>query len=94
MPPEPLRALFEELDPAWAEDLNMIIVNAIEGVFSRFSRGEIAVTEILPCLERTLIRLSQVVPHSVVTPKDVHSRPRPTSKRRRNPELARPTALT
>ena len=58
---EPVSRLFEELEPIWAEDLNIILTNTVEGALTRYVRGEIEVTDILPELERTLYRLEQVV---------------------------------
>jgi AcrR family transcriptional regulator len=58
---EPIAQLFEELEPAWAEDLGLILTNTVEGALTRYVNGEILVTDILRDLQRTLYRLEQVV---------------------------------
>src|SRR5262249_41632848 len=46
-----------DTDPAYLEDLRMIFLNVVRGAVSRFADGEIAVTDILAILERTMFRL-------------------------------------
>jgi AcrR family transcriptional regulator len=70
---DPLRTAFENLDSDWADDINMILTNVVEGALSRYLNGEIRITEILTNLERTLSRLDQVVPNRARPAK----RPRP-----------------
>jgi AcrR family transcriptional regulator len=55
----PLFRTLTPLDRSFAVDLEMILTNVAEGALTRFSKGEIAVTDILLILERTLIRLEQ-----------------------------------
>ena len=52
------RAFLEGVDPAYAEDVARAMTNMICGAIYRFSVGEIAVTDILPTIERTLYRLT------------------------------------
>ena len=80
----PLRTL-TPLDRSLAADLDMILTNVAEGALTRFSRGEIAVTDILPILERTLLRLEQAA-NALPAPAANGTRPQRgevTAKRRR-----------
>jgi AcrR family transcriptional regulator len=54
---EPMRRVFESFNSSYAEDLSEILTNVVAGLLSRYLTGEIAVTAILPALERTLYRL-------------------------------------
>lgn len=49
-----VNAVLNSTDPGFAEDLGMILSGVILGSLSRFAAGEIAVTDILPSIERTL----------------------------------------
>jgi TetR/AcrR family transcriptional regulator, cholesterol catabolism regulator len=56
---EPLTGTaLENADPAYVSDLQLIFCHAHRGAMARFADGEIAVTDILPILERTLWRLT------------------------------------
>jgi AcrR family transcriptional regulator len=82
------RPLFRSLTPldrSLASDLEVILTNVAEGAVARFSRGEIAVTDILLILERTLIRLEQAA-NTLPAPAGGSIRPQPGevgAKRRR-----------
>jgi AcrR family transcriptional regulator len=54
--------LLEREDPAFARDLEEILTNLVIGVISRFVHGELTITEILPLLERAVVRLTVDVP--------------------------------
>jgi AcrR family transcriptional regulator len=76
---EPLRQAFlNELDPTYAEDLDMILTNVTQGALKRYGKGEIAVTDILTALQRTLYRLGQAAPALDIHPS--RSRTRPTTR--------------
>jgi AcrR family transcriptional regulator len=47
-----------QADPEYVSDLQLIFCHAHRGVMARFADGEIAVTDILPILERALWRLT------------------------------------
>ena len=51
-------ASLAKLDPTFASDFGLIMSNMVCGVIQQAATGEIAVTEILPTLERTLFRLT------------------------------------
>jgi len=53
-------ALLEKLDPTYAQDVGLIMKSLISGAIQRAAVGEIAVTDILPVLERTLYRLTTI----------------------------------
>jgi|SRR5580698_502963 AcrR family transcriptional regulator len=55
---EPLTRLFKGFDPVYVEDVLMIITNTVYAMAFRFAAGDVAVTEIMPSLERTLFRLT------------------------------------
>ncbi len=56
---EPLTGTaLNQADPAYVSDLQLIFCHAHRGVMARFADGEIAVTDILPILERALWRLT------------------------------------
>jgi AcrR family transcriptional regulator len=44
-------------DPGFLDDLRLIFGHVVRAVIARFADGEIAITEVLPILERTLSRL-------------------------------------
>src|SRR5262249_20646071 len=52
------RALFQDLDPEYAEDVMVILTNVVYAMVLRFAAGELPVTEIMPTIERTLRRLT------------------------------------
>ncbi len=49
-------------DPTFARDLEDVLLNVVFGLISRFVHGEIAITEILPMLERAVVRLTTGAP--------------------------------
>ncbi|ORB86112.1 TetR family transcriptional regulator [Mycobacterium kansasii] len=51
-------AVLEGADPNLVEDLPSIVSNLAYGLVARFTAGEIAITEILPTLDRALFRLT------------------------------------
>jgi AcrR family transcriptional regulator len=51
-------AVLADADPDLADDLPPIVSNLAYGLVARFAAGEIAITEILPTLERALFRLT------------------------------------
>jgi TetR/AcrR family transcriptional regulator, cholesterol catabolism regulator len=54
--------LLEREDPALVRDIEDILSNLVVGLISRFVHGELAITDILPVLERALVRLTAEVP--------------------------------
>ena len=51
-------AVLADADPDLVDDLPPIVSNLAYGLVARFAAGEIAITEILPTLERALFRLT------------------------------------
>lgn len=51
-------AALEGADPGYLDDVRLIFRHVIRGVVARFADGEIAITDVLPILERTLFRLT------------------------------------
>ncbi len=51
-------ALLEELDPTYAKDVGLIMKNLVAGAIQRAAAGDLAVTDILPVIDRTLFRLT------------------------------------
>ncbi|MBX7433273.1 TetR/AcrR family transcriptional regulator [Mycobacterium sp. Y57] len=47
------------VDDEFADDLNVVVTSVIYGLLGRFSAGEIAVTDILPILDRTVYWLTR-----------------------------------
>lgn len=59
---EPLaRAVLKQADPDLVNDLELILTNIAYGVVARFVDGQLAITEIIPILERTVSRLTETV---------------------------------
>jgi TetR/AcrR family transcriptional regulator, cholesterol catabolism regulator len=52
-----MESVFKSFDRSFASDLLAILTNVVEGLLSRYVMGLIAVTDILPTIERTLYRL-------------------------------------
>ena len=52
------RAILAQLDPGFAEDLELILTGVVFGFLGRFTEGEIDVTEIVPGSERAVFRLT------------------------------------
>jgi len=53
-----VEAAIPNLDPEYQIDLQLIHEHVTRAAIARFAEGEIAVTEILPILERALFRLT------------------------------------
>jgi AcrR family transcriptional regulator len=62
-------AALKDADPQYVGDLWMIFMHVQRAVIDRFVEGEIAVTDILPILERTLLRLTANEPIETATSK-------------------------
>jgi TetR/AcrR family transcriptional regulator, cholesterol catabolism regulator len=52
-----LSAILSGLDPAFAEDLGMIITHVNYSVYTHVAAGQMKISEILPTFERTLYRI-------------------------------------
>jgi TetR/AcrR family transcriptional regulator, cholesterol catabolism regulator len=52
------RAILAQLDPGFAQDLELILTGVVFGFLGRFTEGEIDVTEIVPGIERAVFRLT------------------------------------
>jgi TetR/AcrR family transcriptional regulator, cholesterol catabolism regulator len=52
------RAALAQLDPGFAEDLELILTGVVFGFLGRFTEGEIDVTDIVPGIERAVFRLT------------------------------------
>lgn len=48
------REILDGVDVAFAADLNDVVTSVVYGLLGRFVAGEIAVTDILPALDRTV----------------------------------------
>lgn len=46
--------LLADVDPAFIADLDKVLLSLVHGLFGRYAAGEIAITEILPTLDRTV----------------------------------------
>lgn len=53
------RAALGQLDPEFAQDLELILTGVVFGFLGRFTEGEIDVTEIVPGIERAVFRLTE-----------------------------------
>ncbi|AEF34417.1 MAG: TetR family transcriptional regulator [Mycolicibacter algericus] len=53
-----MRAALSEVDEAFIADLDVIISNLVYGLSARFAAGELAITDILPALDRAVYRLT------------------------------------
>jgi TetR/AcrR family transcriptional regulator, cholesterol catabolism regulator len=51
-------AVFEGLDPAYAEDVLLIVSNLVYALMGRFAARQLPITEIMPTIERVLRRLT------------------------------------
>lgn len=58
------REIFAGVDDEFVADFNDIISSVIYGLLGRYCAGEIAVTDILPILDRAVHRLTRAHPHS------------------------------
>ena len=54
---EPISAL-QGLEPAYAEDVAVIMTNLVYALMGRFAAGQLPITEIMPTIERVLRRLT------------------------------------
>lgn len=52
------KAILAQADPAFAEDLELILTGVVFGLLARFTQGEIEVTDIVPGIERTVFWLT------------------------------------
>jgi TetR/AcrR family transcriptional regulator, cholesterol catabolism regulator len=60
---EPIaRASFKDADPEQARDIETILPYVVYGLIGRFADGHIAITDILPIIERTITRLTGDTP--------------------------------
>jgi TetR/AcrR family transcriptional regulator, cholesterol catabolism regulator len=59
MAAEPVaRAMFKDGDPELARDVEIILGNVVYALIARFADGQIAITDILPTVERAVLRLT------------------------------------
>ena len=54
----PARARYILLVPAYAEDLSLVLTNMVCGTVDRFAVDDLAVSEIMPVLERAVFLLT------------------------------------
>lgn len=52
-------ALLADVDEQFIDDLDVVVSNLVYGLSARFAVGEIAITDILPSLDRAVYRLTQ-----------------------------------
>ncbi|MFD3745651.1 TetR family transcriptional regulator [Nocardia sp. NPDC058633] len=52
-------SMFASLDEDYAADLALVLTNMVYALLARFAHGDLAITDILPALERTVVRLTQ-----------------------------------
>jgi hypothetical protein len=78
-----VRGLLEKVDPTYARDFGLIMTNMVCGVIQRFAIGDLAVTDILPVLERTLFRLT--TDNAALAAAGRHRGPARRNQRRRLP---------
>jgi AcrR family transcriptional regulator len=53
-----IEAALPDADPQYLSDVELVHGHVVRAVLARFANGEIAITEVLPILERTLYRLT------------------------------------
>jgi TetR/AcrR family transcriptional regulator, cholesterol catabolism regulator len=53
-----IRAVLDGADPAFVHDVELLLANIFYALFGRFADGELAITDLLPILERTAFRLT------------------------------------
>jgi hypothetical protein len=53
-----VEAALPDADPQYLRDVELIHGHVVRAVIARFADGEIAITDVLPILERTLFRLT------------------------------------
>jgi TetR/AcrR family transcriptional regulator, cholesterol catabolism regulator len=51
-------AVFQDLDPAYAEDVLLIVTNLVYALMGRVAAGQLPITAIMPTIERVLRRLT------------------------------------
>jgi AcrR family transcriptional regulator len=71
-------ALLAAADPAYVEDLTLILKNIAYAVIGRFAAGTLDITAILPTLERAVFRLTTNNEAPALAARDRGARPRPT----------------
>nr|WP_242660169.1 TetR family transcriptional regulator [Mycobacterium mantenii] len=52
------KAVLAQAEPGFAKDLELILTGVVYGLLTRFSQGEIEVTDIVPGIERTVFWLT------------------------------------
>ena len=57
-----VRAVLKPVDPAYARDLDTILRHMAYAVVGRFADGDLAITEIMPVLQRAVFRLTANAP--------------------------------
>lgn len=57
------KAVLAQAEPGFAKDLELILTGVVYGFLSRFTQGEIDVTEIVPGIERTVFWLTTAYEH-------------------------------
>lgn len=60
------KAVLAQAEPGFAKDLELILTGVVYGFLSRFTQGEIDVTEIVPGIERTVFWLTTAYEHGSV----------------------------
>jgi TetR/AcrR family transcriptional regulator, cholesterol catabolism regulator len=53
-----MRTVLERGDPAYVEDVGVVLTSVSHGLIARFAAGEIDIAEILPTLERAVFRIT------------------------------------
>jgi AcrR family transcriptional regulator len=71
-------ALLADADPAYVEDLTLILKNMAYAVIGRFAAGTLDITAILPTLERAVFRLTADNEAPATAARDLGARPRTT----------------
>jgi AcrR family transcriptional regulator len=71
-------ALLADADPAYVEDLTLILKNIAYAVIGRFAAGTLDITAVLPTLERAVFRLTTNNEAPAIAARDHGARPRPT----------------
>lgn len=50
--------IFADVDPTFADDIMVILAYVVQGVIDRFALGEISIEQVLPVLDRAVLRLT------------------------------------
>nr|WP_196772578.1 TetR family transcriptional regulator [Mycobacterium colombiense] len=59
------KAVLAQAEPGFAKDLELILTSVVYGLLTRFTQGEIDVTEIVPGIERTVFWVTTAYEHGV-----------------------------